>query len=1505
MAEQIQEVFWLTSADRQELLYVSPTFETIWGRSRESLYTYPGGHLNLIVDSIHQSDRERVVAALTQQLQKEYKQEYRIVRPDGSIRWVRSRSFLVQNPFGETWSIAGLSEDITLAKESEELLHQREQEFRAIVEHSPDPICRLDRELRYLYVNPAVEAATGIPSQEFLGKTIDELGMPQAIVSLWGQSSQKVFQTGQEDENEFSFFTPNGPKYYQSRVVPELAADGSIESILVISRDITKNKQTEEALRESQERFRAVFEFAPIGIAIANLKGMLLQTNQAFQELLGYTREELQNLSFIEFTHPDDRAENLKLFQELLAGQRTHFSLEKRYFRKDGHIVWSNVSVSAVCDANDLPQYVFAMIQDISAQKQAQLALQKAHNELEKRVAERTAELTQLNKLLNQEIAERQQAQKALQAQKEFLQTVIDAHPNAIVVKNTEGKYVLANQAFADIFGITVEDCFGKTVADFHFVQAEVEQYQREDQDVLNSLQELAISEKAVTTPTGKVRYFQAIKKSLLSPDGQTPLLLGVGTDITELKETQEARRESEQRYRLLIEGMNEGVMIINQNGLISYVNEKLGEMLEYLPSEIIGHLIWDFVDEANLKLVQEQRTKRRRGESGSYELGLKKKDGKKLLIIASETPILATDGSFKGSFAVITDITAFKAVESQLQQAKEQLQAVLDAVPGFVSWISSEGRYLGVNRHLADSFKLPPDAFVGKELGFLKKSPEFVQFMAQFLESSAQTDRQVIKAQINDSTRNYLIAAQKYNQGTNAVSVGIDLTESIQAQEALKAQKEFLQTVLDTNPNLIWVKDREDRIVLANQALADFFGLTVEDMLGLTNYDLHSNATDAEHCIAQDQEVITTLQQKFIPEEAFPNATGEMRWFQTIKKPIFSSNGQVCQILGVSTDITERKLLTEELKAQKEFLQTILDTNPNKIFVKDTEGKYVLVNQACANFLGITVEDMLGHTDTELKVNQADAEEFIAHDQEVLTTLKPQFFPEVACHTSTGELRWFQTIKKPLFSSDGQVRQVFGVCTDITDRKLAQEALRLSEARFRLALDNIPDVFVIYDAQRRIQFVNAQGLRTGGKSLEEHFNHTDEEIWPDEVTKYYLPILKRAVETRTTQSGECNITLPYTSTFTMIVSYVPLLNEQGEIYQILGITHDITKRKLAEEKLRQSEAQLRLALDAARMGFWDWNLQTGLVTRSPSLERLYGWPLNSVDAHHETFLAIVHPQDRDRIHSNTQHAIETGEEYDIEFRIICPDGSIRWIESKGQVFYDETGKAVCMTGINLDISDRKLAETQIKESLREKEVLLQEIHHRVKNNLQVISSLLDLQSQHINEQAPQEAFRESCNRVKSMALVHEQLYQSKDCAKINFTEYIQNLTSYLLRVYDGVNVSQITLELDIDEVTLNINTAIPCGLIISELVSNALKYAFPNSTPGIINVALHSDGNKDFTLIVADNGIGFPIDWDFTTVTSLGLQLVNVLTGQLDGILELDRSLGTQFRISFSEPAY
>jgi two-component sensor histidine kinase len=218
---------------------------------------------------------------------------------------------------------------------------------------------------------------------------------------------------------------------------------------------------------------------------------------------------------------------------------------------------------------------------------------------------------------------------------------------------------------------------------------------------------------------------------------------------------------------------------------------------------------------------------------------------------------------------------------------------------------------------------------------------------------------------------------------------------------------------------------------------------------------------------------------------------------------------------------------------------------------------------------------------------------------------------------------------------------------------------------------------------------------------------------------------------------------------------------------------------------------------------------------------------------------------------------------------------------------------------VGIDITKHKEAEAQIQASLREKEVLLQEVHHRVKNNLQVISSLLDLQSQQIEEQATLEIFRESQNRVKSMALVHEKLYKSQDFARINFAEYTESLTSYLFKAYP-FNRDKITLELNLDEVTLNIDTAIPCGLIVNELVSNSLKHAFPNNQSGTIRISMFADETQHFNLIVEDNGVGFPPDWNLKQSQSLGVQLVHVLTKQIKGKLELDNRLGSRFCVCF-----
>ncbi|HEX2694490.1 MAG TPA: histidine kinase dimerization/phosphoacceptor domain -containing protein [Acidobacteriota bacterium] len=218
------------------------------------------------------------------------------------------------------------------------------------------------------------------------------------------------------------------------------------------------------------------------------------------------------------------------------------------------------------------------------------------------------------------------------------------------------------------------------------------------------------------------------------------------------------------------------------------------------------------------------------------------------------------------------------------------------------------------------------------------------------------------------------------------------------------------------------------------------------------------------------------------------------------------------------------------------------------------------------------------------------------------------------------------------------------------------------------------------------------------------------------------------------------------------------------------------------------------------------------------------------------------------------------------------------------------------------DISERKKAEERIMEALREKDVLLREIHHRVKNNMQVISSLLSLQSQRFPDAEVREAFRESQDRIRSMALIHEKLYQTRDLSRIDFSDYIKGLTSSLFRTYQ-TDTARIALKLDLDKAFLDINAAIPCGLVLNELMLNALKHAFPGERKGEITVELHEIEDGLMRLTVRDNGVGFPEGIDIEHSDTLGLQIVTLLTEQLDGRIEVRRDGGTAFTLSFKVP--
>ncbi|PKL66442.1 MAG: hypothetical protein CVV28_10590 [Methanobacteriales archaeon HGW-Methanobacteriales-1] len=253
------------------------------------------------------------------------------------------------------------------------------------------------------------------------------------------------------------------------------------------------------------------------------------------------------------------------------------------------------------------------------------------------------------------------------------------------------------------------------------------------------------------------------------------------------------------------------------------------------------------------------------------------------------------------------------------------------------------------------------------------------------------------------------------------------------------------------------------------------------------------------------------------------------------------------------------------------------------------------------------------------------------------------------------------------------------------------------------------------------------------------------------------------------------------------------------------------------------------------------------------------------------------------------------------ETKIIRSDGSSREVMINN--FFVEKCTPHILCTVVQDITDQKESENFLKASLEEKEILLREIHHRVKNNLQIISSLLNLQKRYVDDKEALNLFQESQNRVKSMSMIHESLYQATDLGHIDFSVYISKLSMELMSSY-GVNTNQISLEREVEEVILDINTAIPCGLIINELMTNCIKYAFPEGRKGKITIKFFSEDDQ-YVLEVSDNGIGLPDDIDFKKMKSLGIRLVNSLVGQLEGTIELDASSGTKFIIKFKELEY
>jgi PAS domain S-box-containing protein len=349
----------------------------------------------------------------------------------------------------------------------------------------------------------------------------------------------------------------------------------------------------------------------------------------------------------------------------------------------------------------------------------------------------------------------------------------------------------------------------------------------------------------------------------------------------------------------------------------------------------------------------------------------------------------------------------------------------------------------------------------------------------------------------------------------------------------------------------------------------------------------------------------------------------------------------------------------------------------------------------------------------------------------------------------------------------------------------------------------------------------------------------------------------------------------------------------------VFGVARDATELKENEEALKESEKKYRKIFENVQDVFYQTDLEGKITEISPSIERYSKFKPSELIGN-PVELVYLDPEDREFLLNAIQ---DKGEVADYEVTLVNKDKTQFFVSVNAHYLLNSQNQPIGVEGSLRDITDRKKMELELRKSLEEKEMLVKEIHHRVKNNLMVISSLLNLQSRYIKDKKALSMFKESQNRAKSMALIHERLYRSTDLKSIDFGDYLRTLATDLYRTYVP-EPSRIELDMNVEKVMIDINTAIPLGLIVNELLSNSMKHAFPGKREGEINLEFGIT-DDEFVLVVGDNGIGFPEDLEFQNTSSLGLQLVNTLTRQISGIIELDTTNGTLFSIKFKEMEY
>ncbi|RZN37722.1 MAG: PAS domain S-box protein [Methanophagales archaeon ANME-1-THS] len=830
----------------------------------------------------------------------------------------------------------------------------------------------------------------------------------------------------------------------------------------------------------------------------------------------------------------------------------------------------------------------------------------------------------------------------------------------------------------------------------------------------------------------------------------------------------------------------------------------------------------------------------------------------------------------------------ALRTSEMQLEETRDYLDNIIMSSADAIVVVDMDGRVRSWNKAAEDYMGYAAAEVLGKSnRTFFADPDEADRIMERILHEGALKNYRTTviskdKRPVHISMSAALLRDKK-GVPIGSVRVSRDITREVELEQKIKEERDNLNLIFDTMVDGVYIVSKEYRVEFMNKVLIDDFGNQVG---GICYKVFHNRDEPCPQC--KNPEVLKGRTVRWEWHSQRHNKT-----YDFIETPLKNSDGSLSK-LTIFRDITARRQAEEEIN---KLLATI-ETAKEAINITSADGRITYTNDAMEKLFGYEKGELLGKHPSILNAGPASEE----MTKEIIETIQREGYWEGEIHNKRKDGSEFISYARisALKDKAGRIIHYLSTQHDITERKKMQEALRKSETEYRALFETTGHAKAIVEEDMTISRINKEFELISGYSkaeIEGKKKWTDFVAIEDRerITEYHQ--LRRVNQKSVPRSYEFCYATKKGDLRNGLVTIDLIPGTRKSIASIV----DITDRKRAEEALRETRDYLENLFNYANAPIIVWDPYFTITRFNHAFEHLTGRRATEVVG---KSLDILFPEDKREEAMNLIRRALAGERWEtVEIPILHTDGTVKIVLWNSATLYAGDGTTPIATiAQGQDITDRKYAEEQIKASLREKEILLREIHHRVKNNLQIISTLLYLQSSYIKDEKAFEMFKDSQNRIKSMALIHDKLYQFKDLGKIDIAGYIRDLATDLFHSY-GVRPDGIKLRINVYEVLLGVNTAIPCGLIINELVSNALKHAFPDGKEGEIRIELiRSGGEETFTLIVADNGIGFPADLDFRNTKTLGLQLVITLVDQLKGTIELDRRSGTEFKITFAE---